>query len=197
VRAERIDRDFFARPVAEVARDLLGCELLVAGVGGRIVETEAYGQHDPACHAYGGRTDRNAPLFEEPGRAYVYLSYGIHHLLNFVAEPEGSAAAVLIRAVEPLEGLTEMRRRRGRADVHELCSGPGKVGQALGVDLTLNRAELGRSPFSVTRGLPVGGVVTSPRVGISRATEIEWRFSEDGSRFVSRPRPQPWVEGKV
>lgn len=158
-------------------------------MGGRIVETEAYAEDDPACHAYGGPTDRNAPLFEQPGRAYVYLSYGIHHLLNFVAEPEGSAAAVLIRALEPLEGVSEMRRRRSRTDVHELCSGPGKVGQALGVDLTLNRAELDRNPFSVTRGRPLAEVVTSPRVGISRATKVEWRYSERGSRFVSRPRP--------
>jgi DNA-3-methyladenine glycosylase len=183
--------DFFDRSVHAVARELVGCRLLYDGVGGTIVETESYERDDPACHAYVGLTERTAVLFGPPGRAYVYLSYGIHSLLNFVCEPEGEAAAVLIRALEPTDGLAAMRRRRGlkHADA-ELCSGPGKLTEALGITLAQNDADLSRPPFRI---LPPDGdppeVVTSPRVGITKAVEYPWRFSAAGSRFVSRPRP--------
>jgi DNA-3-methyladenine glycosylase len=183
---------FFERSVHEVARELIGCRLLVGGAGGVIVETEAYEAADPACHAYVGRTARNEVLFGPPGRAYVYLSYGVHSLLNFVAEPDGVAAAVLIRALEPTTGVEEMRRRRRRGPLEELCSGPGKLSEALGVGLELNGADLGRPPFRLLRpaGDWVGAeVVTGPRVGISRATELPWRYCALGSAHVSRPRP--------
>jgi DNA-3-methyladenine glycosylase len=188
---ERLGVDFFDRSVHEVARDLIGCRLLYGGCGGTIVETESYERDDPACHAYVGLTRRTEVLFGPPGRAYVYLSYGIHSLLNFVAEPEGEAAAVLIRALEPLAGLEAMRARRGyRPDV-ELCSGPGKLAQALGIGLSENGADLTEEPFAV---LPPGDgwqaeVVTGPRVGISRAVERPWRFCLAGSPYVSTPRP--------
>ncbi|MGD9734575.1 MAG: DNA-3-methyladenine glycosylase [Solirubrobacterales bacterium] len=184
--------DFFDRSVHQVARELIGCRLLYDGVGGTIVETESYERDDPACHAYVGLTERTAVLFGPPGRAYVYLSYGIHSLLNFVCEPEGEAAAVLVRALEPSDGLEAMRRRRGldHADA-ELCSGPGKLTEALGITLAENDADLSRPPF---RLLPPAGsppeVVTSPRIGITKAVENPWRFSAKGSRFVSRPRPR-------
>jgi DNA-3-methyladenine glycosylase len=183
--------DFFQRSVHEVARELVGYRLLYDGVGGTIVETESYERDDPACHAYVGLTERTAVLFGPPGRAYVYLSYGIHSLLNFVCEPEGEAAAVLIRALEPTDGVAAMRKRRGlkHAD-SELCSGPGKLTEALGITLADNEADLARPPFQI---LPPGGdppeVVTGPRVGISKAVEYPWRFSAAGSRYVSRPRP--------
>ncbi len=174
-----------------VARELLGCRLYYGGCGGTIVETESYERDDPACHAYGGLTARNEVLFGPPGRAYVYLSYGIHSLLNAVAEPEGEAAAVLIRALEPTAGLEAMRaRRRGRPDA-ELCSGPGKLTEALGIGLDANGADLAREPFLLLPPEPGwrGEVVAGPRVGITKATELPWRFSVAGSRFVSRPRP--------
>ena len=183
--------DFFDRSVHEVAGELVGCRLLYDGVGGPIVETESYERDDPACHAYVGLTERTAVLFGPPGRAYVYLSYGIHNLLNFVCEPEGDAAAVLIRALEPTDAIEQMRHRRGlqHADT-ELCSGPGKLTEALGITLAQNDADLSRPPFQI---LPPDGeppeVVTSPRVGITKAVEYPWRFSAAGSRFVSRPRP--------
>jgi DNA-3-methyladenine glycosylase len=189
----RLGADFFDRSVHDVARDLVGCTLLHGGVGGVIVETESYEAADPACHAFGGLTPRNAVLFGPPGIAYVYFSYGVHNLLNAVAEPEGSAAAVLIRALEPTAGLDAMRERRGREAAEELCSGPGKLTQALGVGLDANGASLTEEPFEVRgreeawRGVEV---VTGPRVGISKATELPWRFCAAGSRFVSRPRPR-------
>jgi DNA-3-methyladenine glycosylase len=177
--------------VHQVARELVGYRLLYDDVGGTIVETESYERDDPACHAYVGLTERTAVLFGPPGRAYVYLSYGIHSLLNFVCEPEGEAAAVLIRALEPSDGVEAMRRRRGlkHADT-ELCNGPGKLTEALGITLAENDADLSRPPFQI---LPPAGeppaVVTGPRVGITKAVEYPWRFSAAGSRFVSRPRP--------
>ncbi len=189
--ARRLEAAFFARSVHEVARELVGCRLFFDGVGGTIVETESYERDDPACHAYVGLTDRTEVLFGAPGRAYVYLSYGIHSLLNAVAEPEGEAAAVLIRALEPTAGLEAMRERRGDRPDTELCSGPGKLTEALGIGLELNGADLGRDPFLL---LPPDGaapeVVTAPRVGITKATERPWRFCATGSRFVSRPRPE-------
>lgn len=189
----RLTTDFFARSVHAVARELIGCRFFFDGAGGTIVETESYERDDPACHAYVGLTARTEVLFGPPGRAYVYLSYGIHSLLNFVAEPEGEAAAVLIRALEPTLGLEEMRARRGQRPDRDLCSGPGKLTEALGVGLEQNGADLMRDPFTLLE--PDGGepveVLTGPRVGITKAVEQPWRFSAAGSPFVSRPWPQP------
>jgi DNA-3-methyladenine glycosylase len=186
----RLERSFFDRSVHEVARELVGCRLLFDGVGGTIVETESYERDDPACHAYVGLTDRTEILFGPPGLAYVYLSYGIHSLLNFVCEPEGEAAAVLIRALEPTAGLEAMRERRGERPDGELCSGPGKLTEALGIGLELNGADLGREPFLLLGPEDEApAVVTGPRIGITKAVERPWRFSAAGSRFVSRPRP--------
>jgi DNA-3-methyladenine glycosylase len=184
--------DFFARSVHEVARELIGCKLTFDGVGGVIVEAESYERDDPACHAYVGLTARNEVLFGPPGRAYVYLSYGIHSLLNAVAEPDGQAAAVLIRALEPTDGIAEMRRRRGERPDTDLCSGPGKLTEALGVDLEMNGAALDRAPFAVfprSEGWRQVEVVAGPRIGITKATENPWRFCAADNPFVSRPRP--------
>jgi DNA-3-methyladenine glycosylase len=192
-----LNREFFDRSVHEVARELIGCTVAVGGTAGIIVETEAYDATDPACHAYIGRTPRNEVLFGEPGRAYVYLSYGIHSLLNFVAEPEGSAAAVLIRALEPSEGLELMRERRGRGELEELCSGPGKLTEALGVGLDLNGADLLAPPFELLApeaGWDGAEVVAATRIGITKAAERPWRYCAAGSRFVSRPWP-PAADG--
>jgi DNA-3-methyladenine glycosylase len=190
-----VNRAFFDRSVHEVARGLIGCELRVGETAGLIVETEAYEESDPACHAYIGRTARNEVLFGPPGYAYVYLSYGIHSLLNFVAEPRGDAAAVLIRALEPTAGIELMRARRGVEETSELCSGPGKLTQALGIGLDLNGVSLERGPIRVERNGSPPGVVTAPRVGITKATELPWRFCAVGSRFVSRPRPRELAAG--
>jgi DNA-3-methyladenine glycosylase len=189
--AERLGAAFFARSVHEVARDLVGCRLFYEGRGGVVVETESYERDDPACHAYVGLTKRTEVLFGPPGRAYVYLSYGIHSLLNAVAEPEGEAAAVLFRAIEPTDGLDEMRARRGERPDAELCSGPGKLTEALGVDLADNGAELTRDPFCLLPREPgwSGEIVSSPRVGITKAVDRPWRFSLAGNPHVSRPRP--------
>jgi DNA-3-methyladenine glycosylase len=180
---------FFDRSVHEVARELIGCTLTFGGVGGVIVETESYEADDPACHAFGGRTARNEVLFGPPGLAYVYFSYGVHNMLNAVAEPEGRAAAVLIRALEPRHGLDEMRRRRGRRAAGELCSGPGKLTQALGVGLDVNGSSLLEPPFEL-RGPDPGSsgaeIVAGPRIGITRAADLEWRFCAAGSPFLSR-----------
>jgi DNA-3-methyladenine glycosylase len=184
--------DFFARSVHEVARDLIGCELRFRRSGGVIVEVESYERDDPACHAYVGLTPRTSTLFGPPGRAYVYLSYGIHSLLNFVAEPEGEAAAVLIRALEPRFGIDEMRNRRRRDEVRELCSGPGKLTEALGIDLEWNGAPVTEPPFEL-RGRSEEWrdveVMTAPRVGITKATELPWRFCAAASPYLSRPVP--------
>lgn len=186
----RLTADFFDRSVHAVARELIGCRLFFAGVGGTIVETESYDRDDPACHAYVGLTERTRVLFGPPGRAYVYLSYGIHSLLNFVAEAEGEAAAVLIRALAPSAGLEAMRERRGPRRDTDLCSGPGKLTEALGVTLAENEADLGRDPFLI---LPPAGpppeVVVGPRIGITKAVDNPWRFSAAGDPNVSRPRP--------
>jgi len=191
VAAERLDVGFFARSVHTVARELIGCRLFYAGCGGTIVETESYERDDPACHAYVGLTKRTEVLFGPPGRAYVYLSYGIHSLLNAVAEPDGEAAAVLIRALQPTAELEAMRKRRGERPDADLCSGPGKLTEALGIGLDANGADLSRDPFQL---LPPetgwrGEIIAGPRVGISKAVERPWRFSLAGSAFVSRPRP--------
>jgi DNA-3-methyladenine glycosylase len=183
---------FFDRDVHRVARELIGCELLVDGVGGVIVETESYERDDPACHAYVGLTARTATLFGPPGHAYVYLSYGIHSMLNAVCEPEGSAAAVLIRALEPTRGIELMRRRRGRDATRELCSGPGKITEALAIGLELNGASLAQPPFELRTPAAAWrqvAVATGPRIGITKATELPWRFCAAGSPFLSRPLP--------
>jgi DNA-3-methyladenine glycosylase len=189
MRAERrLGVEFFDRSVHAVARDLIGCRLFYEGRGGVIVETESYERDDPACHAYVGLTERTEVLFGAPGRAYVYLSYGIHSLLNFVAEPDGEAAAVLIRAIEPTHGLAVMRERRGgRPDV-ELCSGPGKLTQALGLGLDANGAELTADPFLLLprRSHWEGTIVTGPRIGITKAIERPWRFRLAGNAHVSK-----------
>jgi DNA-3-methyladenine glycosylase len=187
----RLDAAFFARSVHLVAHELIGCRLFHTGCGGTIVETESYERDDPACHAYAGLTKRTETLFGPPGRAYVYLSYGIHSLLNAVAEPEGEAAAVLIRALEPSAGLERMRARRGGRPDEDLCSGPGKLTDALGIGLDANGADLASDPFLLLAPEPgwSGEVVTGPRVGITKAVERPWRFSLAGSRYVSRPRP--------
>ena len=187
-----MSREFFDRSVHEVARDLIGCRVAVGETAGVIVETEAYEASDPACHAYIGRTARNEVLFGPPGHAYVYLSYGIHSLLNFVTEREGSASAVLIRALEPTDGVELMRERRGREDIEGLCSGPGKLTEALGVDLSLNGADLLQPPFDLSERSASWGAVeiaASERIGITKAADLPWRYSAAGSRYVSRPWP--------
>jgi DNA-3-methyladenine glycosylase len=188
---ERLGVDFFARSVHVVARELVGCRLFHRGCGGTIVETESYERDDPACHAHAGLTRRTEVLFGPPGRAYVYLSYGIHSLLNAVAEADGEAAAVLIRALEPSAGVEAMRERRGARSDTALCSGPGKLTEALGVGLDANGADLCEPPFLLAPREPGwdGEIVAGPRVGIAKAVERPWRFCLAGSRFVSRPRP--------
>jgi DNA-3-methyladenine glycosylase len=190
----RMDRAFYDRDVVEVAKDLVGCRLRHGDTAGIILETEAYHMSEPACHAYVGLTPRTAVLFGQPGLAYVYRSYGIHALLNAVCEPEDVGAAVLIRAIEPTEGIELMRDRRGLVADRELCNGPGKLTQALGIELDLNGSsllgggaiELGPRPegwedVEVHR--------SAPRIGITRAVDLDWRFSAAGHRGVSRPFP--------
>lgn len=174
----------------EVARDLVGCTVRHGDAAGRIVETEAYHDSEPACHAYAGVTARTRLLFGPPGVAYVYRSYGIHALLNAVAEGEGTGAAVLIRALEPIEGLDPMRARRGLDRVEDLCSGPGKLTQALGIGLDLDGTPLS-GPIEI-HARPAGEpprLVATERVGIAKAVDLPWRFCAAGSRCVSRPRP--------
>ncbi len=173
--------------MAEVARSLIGATLLVDGVGGRIVETEAYDRDDPASHCYVGPTARNASMFGPPGRAYVYRSYGIHWCLNFVCAAQGHGAGVLIRALEPLAGLDLMRERRGVADERLLCSGPGRVCQALAITRAHDGLPLDAPPFRVIPAERPLEVRSGPRIGISKALDVPWRFTLAGSRFISRP----------
>ena len=173
-----------------VARALVGWTLLVDGVGGVIIETEAYAPDDPASHSVGGPTRRNATMFGPPGRLYVYRSYGVHWCANVVCGDEGVGAAVLLRALEPTEGLMAMRSRRGVEDAHLLASGPGRLTQALAISAEHDGLDLGRKPFALAPPEQSADVVASPRVGITRATEQPWRYSLAGSTFVSRPRPR-------
>jgi DNA-3-methyladenine glycosylase len=183
--------DDFAGESAVVARALIGAVLLVDGVGGRIVETEAYDRADPASHSFSGPTPRNQSMFGPPGRAYVYRSYGIHWCLNFVCREEGHGAGVLIRAIEPLQGLDVMRERRGLEDARLLCAGPGRVGQALGIVHAMNGMRLDRKPFKVLARHEDYPIVTGPRIGISKAMELHWRFGLANSRFLSRRFTSP------
>jgi DNA-3-methyladenine glycosylase len=194
---DALPADFYARPVLDVARDLIGCTVEHGDAGGVIVETEAYHDSEPACHAFVGMTPRTRTLFGPPGRAYVYRSYGIHALLNAVCEPEGVGAAVLIRALQPLAGIAAMAERRARdgtASVREseLCSGPGKLTQALGVSLEHNDSSLRSGPVRIsarTEEWLSPRIVTGARIGISRAVELPWRFCAADNEHVSRPRP--------
>jgi DNA-3-methyladenine glycosylase len=185
-----LDRDFFARSVHAVAPELLGVTLLVDGVGGPIVEVEAYDHEDPAAHGYAGRTARNASMFGPPGRAYVYRSYGIHWCLNFVCEREGVASAVLVRALRPEAGLDTMRRRRGVDDERLLCAGPGRLCQALGVTGAQDGLPLDEPPFQLLARAEEPEVVATERIGITKAADRPWRYLVAGSRHVSR-RPRP------
>ncbi len=183
----KLSPQFFARSVHQVAPDLVGATLLFDGVGGRIVEVEAYHHTDPAAHSYGGRTPRNAVMFGPPGVAYVYRSYGIHWCLNFVCEKEGSASAVLIRALEPLEGLAKMRRRRGLKDERLLCAGPGRLCEALGISIAHNGLALDRPPFRLIARAEKPEIAAGPRIGITKAVQLPWRYGLKGSRYFSKP----------
>jgi DNA-3-methyladenine glycosylase len=187
--SKRLRRKFFDRSVHEVAPEMIGASLFVEGVGGVIVEVEAYHHTEPAAHSYGGQTPRNAVMFGPPGYAYVYRSYGIHWCVNFVCEAEGSASAVLIRAIEPTAGLNKMRARRGVEEVRQLCSGPGKLCEALGISIAHNGLPLDKLPFELRardHAVPID-VAVGPRIGITKAMEHPWRFGLKGSRFLSRP----------
>jgi DNA-3-methyladenine glycosylase len=182
----RLTRDFFARSVHELAPELIGATLLVDGVGGTIVEVEAYDEDDPASHGFGGRTPRTASMFGPPGRAYVYRSYGIHWCLNLVCAEEGRAEAVLVRALEPRRGLDEMRGRRGVEAVRALCSGPGKLCQALGITRAHDGLPLDEPPFELFARESEPPLALGPRIGITRAVEQPWRYGLAGSPFLSR-----------
>jgi DNA-3-methyladenine glycosylase len=183
-------KSFFNRSVLEVAPDLIGATLLVDGVGGRIVELEAYHHTEPAAHSYNGPTPRNAVMFGPAGFAYIYRSYGIHWCLNFVCEPAGSAAAVLIRALEPVEGLPLMRRRRGLSDPRLLCSGPGRLCEALRVTAVHNGLALDAPPFALFAKPEPVEIAVGVRIGLTKAVDKPWRYGEKGSRFLSKPFPE-------
>jgi DNA-3-methyladenine glycosylase len=187
-----LEAGFFARPVLDVARELVGCVVEHGATSGVIVETEAYHETEAACHAHVGYTARTHVLFGPPGRAYVYRSYGIHALLNVVCEPEGVGAAVLLRALEPLTGLDVMRERRGLPRAEDLCSGPGKLTQALDVELQHNQADLADGPVRLLGAAPgweAPRLAVGPRIGITKAADLPWRFCARDSRHVSRPWP--------
>ena len=181
-----LKRSFFARNVLEVAPDLIGATLLVDGVGGIIVEVEAYHQTEPAAHSFNGPTPRNLVMFGPPGFSYVYRSYGIHWCMNFVCEKQGSASAVLIRALEPTHGLAAMRRRRGLGDERALCSGPGKLCEALGITIKHSELPLDAPPITLHARTEKPEIVTGLRIGITKAVDLPWRYGLKGSRFVSK-----------
>jgi DNA-3-methyladenine glycosylase len=182
----KLTRSFFARDVHEVARDLIGAALIVDGVGGTIVEVEAYDQDDPASHGFGGQTSRNASMFGPGGHAYVYRSYGVHWCLNLVTGGEGRASAVLLRALEPTHAVEAMRSRRGLEDVRLLCAGPGRLCQALGISREHDGLRLDRPPFELHARTREVDVVAGARVGITRAVDLPWRYALARSRYVSR-----------
>jgi DNA-3-methyladenine glycosylase len=186
---KRIRRAYFGRSVHEVAPDLIGATLLVDGVGGVIVEVEAYHHTEPAAHSFNGPTPRNQVMFGPPGFLYVYRSYGIHWCMNFVCEAEGSASAVLLRALEPTYGLAAMRRRRGVHDARMLCSGPGKLTEALGITHAHNALALDAPPFALHARTGDVEVVTGVRIGLTKAVELPWRYGLKGSKFLSKPFP--------
>lgn len=182
--------DFYARPILDLAHALIGCELLVDGVGGVIVETEAYHAGDPASHSFAGPTERNRAMFGTAGRAYVYRSYGMHWCLNVTGGTE-PGAAVLLRALEPTRGLDIMAARRRTADPRKLCAGPGRLCEALGVNREHDGLPLDIAPFALAAGPDAPAVVAGPRIGITKAADLPWRFGLAGSRFLSRPFPRP------
>ena len=182
-----LKRSFFDRSVHEVAPDLIGATLLVNGIGGRIIEVEAYHHTDPAAHSYVGRTERNAVMFGPAGFTYVYRSYGIHWCLNFVCEEEGSASAVLIRALEPTHGIAAMHRRRGLHGERSLCSGPGKLTEALGITIAHSELPLDRPPFALHARTGKANIISGVRIGITKAADLPWRYGMQGSKFLSKP----------
>jgi DNA-3-methyladenine glycosylase len=184
---KQLKRAFFARSVHKVAPDLIGATLLVNGVGGIIVEVEAYHHTEPAAHSFRGPTLRNAVMFGPPGFAYVYRSYGIHWCVNFVCEQEGSASAVLIRALEPIHGITTMRRRRHLVDERSLCSGPGKLTEALGITDKHNGLALDAPPIALHARTTKPEILAGMRIGITKAVELPWRYGLKGSKFLSKP----------
>jgi DNA-3-methyladenine glycosylase len=184
---KQLKRAFFDRSVHEVAPNLIGVTLLVDGVGGIIVEVEAYHHTEPAAHSYNGLTPRNAVMFGPAGFVYVYRSYGIHWCVNFVCEKAGSASAVLIRALEPTHGIPAMRRRRGVHDERSLCSGPGKLTEALGITHAHNGLALDKPPMALYAPTAKPDVVTGLRIGLTKAVELPWRYGLRGSKFVSKP----------
>jgi DNA-3-methyladenine glycosylase len=184
-----LKRRFFGSSVHEVAPDLIGATLLFNGVGGRIVEVEAYHHTDPAAHSHRGPTPRNQVMFGPPGFAYVYRSYGIHWCVNFVCEPEGSASAVLVRALEPTHGIAAMRRRRGLQDERTLCSGPGKLTEALGITHAHNALPLDAPPFALHARTQEVEVTAGARIGITKAIDLPWRYGLKDSKFLSKPFP--------
>jgi DNA-3-methyladenine glycosylase len=186
VAGELLTREFFARTVHEVAPELIGATLLVDGVGGRIVEVEAYDQDDPASHGFRGQTARTASMFGPPGHAYVYRSYGVHWCLNLVCAEEGRSEAALVRALEPTHGLDAMRKRRGLEAARALCSGPGKLCQALGITRANDALPLDEPPFELLARESEPPLAVGPRIGITRAVEQPWRYGLAGSPFLSR-----------
>lgn len=186
----RLDRDFFDRPAAEVAPELVGCLLMHDGVGGVIVEVERYQSDDPASHSFSGPTPRNAVMFGPPGFAYVYRSYGVHWCVNVVCDKEGEASAVLIRALEPTEGLALMEARRGDVGHRRLCAGPGRLTQALGIDASHNGTSVVDGPLSLHPRTRAVEVVRGPRIGITKAVDKPWRYGLAGSACLSRPFPR-------
>ena len=182
-----LKRSFFGRSVHEVAPDLIGATLLVDGVGGIITEVEAYHHTEPAAHSFNGPTPRNRVMFGPPGFAYVYRSYGIHWCVNFVCEKEGEASAVLIRALQPTHGIAAMRRRRGLHDERALCSGPGKLCEALGITIKHSELPLDAPPIALHAWREKPDIVAGVRIGITKAVDLPWRYGLRGSRFLSKP----------